>query len=287
MALDTAPRLPDIRIAPCILLEHGRQLGPVGIALYTALKLYANRTTQQCFPKVTTLATLIGASPRTVKQHLPMLYRLGLVQVRPRYLSASKRTSNLYTLVDPTHPTAVKAAQDAYARKSLQNRPGVTLPSPTTPRSSTEASAPLRGSETPKTPIAATESTLPPSAPPSPGSIGADSARRSIGANPAPSIPIGADSAPKLVPTSLTSERAATLPRSRSLTEPPSPTPPTRVEVPPAPELCLVDPTHGPLRPGHWSVRCNAEAIHETKPGPAASRARHRVPLEVYGTAAD
>jgi DNA-binding Lrp family transcriptional regulator len=61
--------------------QYGRELGPIGIAVYTILSSHADNLTWECYPSYEKVADEIGASRRAVIDAMKRLERLGLVQV--------------------------------------------------------------------------------------------------------------------------------------------------------------------------------------------------------------
>ena len=95
------------RLDNCVIDQYAAEMGAIGVAIYAVLQRYADRTTGQCWPSVSTIATALHLSKKCVKTYLHHLAQLGLIDMAPRYTAAGDHTSNLYTVHDPTHTAAV------------------------------------------------------------------------------------------------------------------------------------------------------------------------------------
>lgn len=80
-----------------LLTRHGAALGPNGIAVYMALKAFAQGK-GCCHPSRETIAKRIGTSVSTVKRTLPTLERAGLVRIEPHYVN-NRQTVSTYHLL--------------------------------------------------------------------------------------------------------------------------------------------------------------------------------------------
>ncbi len=80
-----------------MLTQHGQAIGPNGIAVYWALKAFAQGK-GRCHPSRETIARLIGTSVATVKRTLPLLVKAGLVRIEPRYAN-NRQTVSVYHLL--------------------------------------------------------------------------------------------------------------------------------------------------------------------------------------------
>jgi len=96
------------RLDNCVIDDYAAELGAIGVAVYAVLQRYADRTTGQCWPSVTTIATKLRLSTRCVQTYLHHLARLGLIDMAPRYTAEGDHRSNLYTVHDPTQTEAVR-----------------------------------------------------------------------------------------------------------------------------------------------------------------------------------
>jgi hypothetical protein len=89
-----------------VILQHGRTIGPYGIAVYNALAMHAGRD-GRCNPSVLTIANEIGASKRAVQGAIATLTEAGLldVEVQP----AGPLSTNSYVLNTVDAPGACGA----------------------------------------------------------------------------------------------------------------------------------------------------------------------------------
>lgn len=101
------------RLDNTIIDDYAAEMGAIGVAMYAVLQRYADRTTGQCWPSVSTMARLLRLSKNCVKKYLHLLARLGLITIAPRATAEGDPTSNLYTVHDPTQRAAVQRRQDA------------------------------------------------------------------------------------------------------------------------------------------------------------------------------
>ena len=69
-------------------------------ALYSALCLYADNETSECFPSRETLWRTAGISDNTFRNSLAKLEDLGYIEVKERWGKDGRRLSNLYVLLD-------------------------------------------------------------------------------------------------------------------------------------------------------------------------------------------
>ena len=95
------------RLDNTIIDDYAAEMGAIGVAIYAVLQRYADRTTGQCWPSVSTMARLLRLSKNCVKKYLHLLARLGLITIAPRATAEGDPTSNLYTVHDPTQRDAV------------------------------------------------------------------------------------------------------------------------------------------------------------------------------------
>ena len=93
-------------ISNAIIDTHGRTLGAIGVGIYAALARYADRTTGECWPAIGKLERALDLARSTVKVYLHKLERAGLIEIEERWDAAGDRTTNLYTLLDPS-PAAI------------------------------------------------------------------------------------------------------------------------------------------------------------------------------------
>ena len=106
-----APRPHSFRIDNVVIDQYATEMGALGVALYAVLQRYADRTTGQCWPSVSTMAATLNLSTRCVQKYLRHLTRLGLIDIAPRYTTDGDPTSNLYTVHDPTQTEALRRRQ--------------------------------------------------------------------------------------------------------------------------------------------------------------------------------
>jgi len=92
----------------CIIDDNAAEMGAIGVAAYAVVQRYADRTTGQCWPSVSTMAATLSLSKKCVTKYLHHLARLGLIDIAPRYTADGDPTSNLYTVHDPTQTEALR-----------------------------------------------------------------------------------------------------------------------------------------------------------------------------------
>jgi DNA-binding transcriptional ArsR family regulator len=86
-------RIPKMRD----LIEAG--VPAEAIPTYCALTDYANNKTGLCWPKMETLARLLGRSVRTVQRHLHLLKELGLIEFMERRRLRGRYSSYVYRVL--------------------------------------------------------------------------------------------------------------------------------------------------------------------------------------------
>jgi hypothetical protein len=97
------------------------------IPTYCALTDYANNKTGLCWPKMETLAKLLGRSVRTVQRHLHLLKELGLIEfverrrLRGRYSSYVYRV--LHIMRTTGHGGRVASILKGRTKPSLSTKP--------------------------------------------------------------------------------------------------------------------------------------------------------------------
>jgi hypothetical protein len=116
------------RVDNCIIDTYAAEMGAIGVAIYAVLQRYADRTTEQCWPSVATIAKRLDLSKNCVKKYLHRLAALGLLIIMPRYTAEGDPTSNLYTLPDPTQPPAVQQRRQAGGAPSAGGGAPAALP---------------------------------------------------------------------------------------------------------------------------------------------------------------
>lgn len=78
-----------------------RALSPSTRLVYIALLTFAGRESHQAWPKVRTLARIVGVSERTTWRAINSLRSSGFIEVSKRWFTSTRRV-NLYTLTDPS-----------------------------------------------------------------------------------------------------------------------------------------------------------------------------------------
>ena len=96
------------RLDNCVIDDYAAEMGALGVAVYAVLQRYADRTTGQCWPSVSTMAATLNLSTRCVQKYLRHLARLGLIDIASRRSADGDHTSNLYTVHDPTQTEALR-----------------------------------------------------------------------------------------------------------------------------------------------------------------------------------
>ena len=96
------------RLNNCVIDQYAAEMGAIGVAIYAVLQRYADRTTGQCWPSVSTMAATLNLSTRCVQKYLRHLARLGLIDIASRHAADGDHTSNLYTVHDPTQTAALR-----------------------------------------------------------------------------------------------------------------------------------------------------------------------------------
>jgi DNA-binding transcriptional ArsR family regulator len=86
-------RIPKVRD----LMEVGVPVE--AIPTYCALTDYANNKTGLCWPKMETLAKILGRSVRTVQRHLHLLKELGLIEFVERRRLRGRYSSYVYRVL--------------------------------------------------------------------------------------------------------------------------------------------------------------------------------------------
>ncbi len=79
------------------LIERG--VSVEALPTYLALSDYASNKNGLCWPKMETLARILGRSVRTVQRHLHLLKELGLVEFVQRRRTRGRYSSYLYRVV--------------------------------------------------------------------------------------------------------------------------------------------------------------------------------------------
>ena len=94
-------------ISKILLDEYGKQIKPIGIAIYNCLAEYANQE-GYCFPCHQTIADKIGSSVSSVQRGVRRLIKLGIIR------KGRRRYSNVYYLLKldrSDRPTSNKIGQ--------------------------------------------------------------------------------------------------------------------------------------------------------------------------------
>jgi DNA-binding MarR family transcriptional regulator len=111
-----------------IIDVHAQTIGALGVAIYTVLARYANRTTGECWPAIGRIARTLQLARSTVKVYLRKLEEVGLITITERQDAAGDPSSNRYTLLDPS-PAAVDKQLAARASTRLEEGAS-TVPAP-------------------------------------------------------------------------------------------------------------------------------------------------------------
>jgi len=77
-----------------------RALSPAARLVYFALLPFVGSDTQQCWPKLAKLATIVGVSERTAWRSISALEDAGLISIGKLHFNRARRC-NLYTLLEP------------------------------------------------------------------------------------------------------------------------------------------------------------------------------------------
>ncbi len=95
------------------------------IPTYCALADHANNKNGLCWPKMQTLASILGRSARTVQRHLHLLKELGLIEFVSRRRYRGRFGSYLYrVLAIPSMARKKRASTTGHARR-LGNHPPI------------------------------------------------------------------------------------------------------------------------------------------------------------------
>ena len=90
-----------IRIDNRIVSHYAPQIGPHALAVYVALAYFANASTRQCWPSISTLARLTGISYPSAQKAIHTLEAAGLIRVQSVWAEKGNRRPNRYTLLPP------------------------------------------------------------------------------------------------------------------------------------------------------------------------------------------
>jgi DNA-binding transcriptional ArsR family regulator len=97
------------------------------IPTYCALTDYANNKTGLCWPKMETLARLLGRSVRTVQRHLHLLRERGLIEFVERRRNRGRYSSYLYRVLHIMRTTGhggrVASILERRTKPSLSTKP--------------------------------------------------------------------------------------------------------------------------------------------------------------------
>jgi DNA-binding transcriptional ArsR family regulator len=88
------------------------------IPTYCALADYANNKTGLCWPKMETLAIILGRSVRTVQRHLHLLKELGLIEFVERRRNSGRFSSYLYKVIHIVRTTG-------HGRRAVSGNPNI------------------------------------------------------------------------------------------------------------------------------------------------------------------
>ncbi len=114
-------RIPKVRD----LMEAG--VPTEAIPTYCALTDYANNKTGLCWPKMETLAGVLGLSVRTIQRHLHLLRGCGLIEFVERRRNRGRYSSYLYRVLHIMHTTGHGSRVDSIlkgrTKPSLSTKP--------------------------------------------------------------------------------------------------------------------------------------------------------------------
>jgi len=80
--------------------DEFRKLSTGSRCVYFALLPYAGRETQKCWPKISSLAKVVGFSERTIYRAIKELADAKYIHVGKKEFSKTRRV-NLYTILEP------------------------------------------------------------------------------------------------------------------------------------------------------------------------------------------
>jgi hypothetical protein len=94
----------------------GKEMGPIGIAVYVSLCRHADQD-QKCFPAQQTIAEEIGVGTRTVVNYLGRLEERNVIRKKRERTNDGKWLNNVYYLIDKTE-WVYPSARDADGKPS-------------------------------------------------------------------------------------------------------------------------------------------------------------------------
>jgi hypothetical protein len=104
-----------------IIDTYGRELGPIGIAVYACLARHADKAGES-FPAKNTIATEIGASKRAVDTAIARLAHFKLITVTKRKAALGGYDSSVYTLANLTEITPKPPTEEIRPKYSETTR---------------------------------------------------------------------------------------------------------------------------------------------------------------------
>ncbi len=78
--------------------DQFRRLSPITRCVYVALTLHATRQSREAWPKIESMARMVGTTPRSVQRALASLSEAGFIAITKR--QQGPRRYNRYTLLD-------------------------------------------------------------------------------------------------------------------------------------------------------------------------------------------
>ncbi len=120
-----------------VMRNHGKNIGPYGIAIYCAVLLFANSDGSGAFPSIGTLAEVAGMSERQARAVLARLESEGLLRITRRVDGDGRRTTSSYTalgspvkapMLDGGVPAPHAGAPAGRAPTTRHHMPGVPAP---------------------------------------------------------------------------------------------------------------------------------------------------------------
>lgn len=108
-----------VSIDNIVLEQYLTKISPTSFSLYCLLKKFADFTTGECYPRIDTLAVLLGAGRRTIDRCLSELCGVKLLE---KESGREKGTANRYTIVDvnPIHDPNLTCGTDYGASPMAQ-----------------------------------------------------------------------------------------------------------------------------------------------------------------------
>jgi helix-turn-helix protein len=109
-----------------LIEEYGKDIGPLGVAIYAVLVKFANRSDNSCYPSYKTIADRLGISKSTAVKGVQLLIDKGLISYQRREDDEQGHVSNLYFILK------IKKQAPATNSNSLSDPPipdsGIAIP---------------------------------------------------------------------------------------------------------------------------------------------------------------